>query len=1061
MKLLFGFALIITLRSQTVWFEPNQGQIKGQTEWVAHSGSVSMYITGAEVVYALPPRIPSERPQPPVYTHNIRAKFVGALPKTHAEAVEPLGSYSNYFLGRTAKDWFTGIPHYAKVRYRNLYHGIDVVYYVNGRNMEYDFNVAPGADLNQIQLAFSETPRIEKGDLIVAGLRQRRPQVYQDGREIACDYIVRDGKVQLALAEYDHSKGLTIDPVLEFSTYLGGVAEEHGFAIALDSAGYVYLAGGSQSPATPTLNPFQQTSALVLSPVVFKFSPDGQRLVYFAFIGNKSWDNANAIAVDSDGSPILFGRTRNPNFPLKNAFQSSFLAIGDTAFVSKLTPDGKSLVYSSYLGGSNRELGNGIAIDAQGNAFMTGQTNSTNFPVRNAFQANFGGGGADCFLSKVSSVGSLLWSTNFGGSGSESCYAAAVDGTGNVFIAGESNSFDLPLKNASQTFFTQRNGFTTPFVARFTTNGGLLTSSYLGGPVAGSARSVAIDAAGAVYIGGVADGRLTTKNAFQAQSAGGRNGFVLKVDGELRNIAFSTYLGGSNDDGVLGIAVDQSGNSYMTGWASSPDFPTKNSLYPFRAGGAPIPEDLFVTKLSSSGSALIYSTFFGSGGAAGTGIAVDPQGSAYVIGTTGSPSFPTKNAFQSGPGGNYDFVFAKISDGTPLAPSPLTPNPGRLLFRYTQNGTAPAPQGVMVFGATFTATTSAPWLTANTSGSNVTVSVNPVGLAPNTYNASVILNSQAATPASIDVTLTVLAPAPVLVSLDPALIPMGSNDTTITIHGSSFTSTSTLQVNSLPWTVTPVQFVDASTLKFSMPRSYFSVQYNHTVVVQNPQSALSNVLSVAVGQPAPQFTAASVANAASYAVGPLAPGEIIIVFGSNFGLQADTQVSFDNVPATLIYVTSTQLGATVPYSIAGAVNTTMVINFKGVASVPVTLAVTDSAPAIFTADASGKGQAAALNQDQTVNGISNPASVGSVVALYGTGGGALTTDSLPRLSSPVSATVGGIPAQVYYAGVAPGLVQGVMQINVQIPDGVTPAPAIPVIVTVGNASSTAITVAVQ
>jgi len=289
---------------------------------------------------------------------------------------------------------------------------------------------------------------------------------------------------------------------------------------------------------------------------------------------------------------------------------------------------------------------------------------------------------------------------------------------------------------------------------------------------------------------------------------------------------------------------------------------------------------------------------------------------------------------------------------------------------------------------------------------------------------------------------------------------MGSDDRIIVVYGSGFTSASTLQVDGIPWLVTPVQFVDGSTLKFSMPANYFSAQYNHTIAVQNPQSALSNVLSVSVGVPAPLFTSASVVNAASYAAGAVAPGEIVTVFGSNFGVLESTRVSFNDVPATLVYVTATQLAATVPYSVAGAQTTTILISSNGVTSVPVTLNVTEAVPGIFTVDASGKGQGAALNQDNTVNSESNPAPAGTVVAMYGTGGGTLTADALPRLTLRVTATAGGVPATVEYAGIAPGLVQGVIQVNIHLPAGVSGL-SVPVVVTVGDKSSPPVTIAIQ
>jgi uncharacterized protein (TIGR03437 family) len=911
-------------------------------------------------------------------------------------------------------------------------------------------------------MAYNKPVRMdENGDLLIAGLRQNRPKVFQGSREITCDYLVRNNEVRLAVAPYDHAHALTVDPVLEFSTYLGGPAEEHGFGIAMDSAGFVYLTGGAQSPASPTLNPFQNTTALILTPVVFKMTPDGQKIVYYAFVGNNSWDAANTIAVDSAGSAVISGTTSNPNFPLKNPFQTQFKAIYENAFVTKLSPDGRSLIYSSYLGGSNWDHGQAIALDAFGNAVVGGYTLSSDFPVLNASQPHFGGGYSDCFLTKVSASGALIWSTYFGGSGGDACYSVALDNAGNAYIGGSSNSQDLPLKNPIQTTTSPRTGYYTPLVAKFGSDGSLLYSSFIGGPTAGTAWSLAVVATGDIYVAGSADGQFTTKNALQSSTQSPGTGFIMGLDPTGQTIRFGTFFGGSGMDVITGFALDAVGDIYVVGWTTSSDFPSKSSFQSFKGGGV-CQCDAFAAKLSPGAQSIIYSTLLGgTNGDFGEGITLDAAGNAYLIGTTLSQDFLVKNAFQAAFGGAFDFFFAKISDNTPLAPSPLTVNPGRLLFRYTQGGTVPAPQTVTVSGPAFIAGASSAWLNVSTSGSNVSVTVNPAGLAANIYTGSISLTPQAATPASIDVTLTVLAPAPVLTSLDPTLVPMGSNDTTITVHGSGFTSSSILQVDGIPWTITPVQFVDASTLKFSMPASYFTVLYNHTIAVQNPQSALSNLLAVSIGLPAPLFTSASVLNAASYVAGAVAPGEIVTVFGSNFGVQGSTQVSFNNIPATLVYVTAAQLAATVPYSVAGAQNTTMMITSNDVSSTPVSLNVTDAVPALFTADASGTGQAAALNQDNTVNGPSNPAAVGSVVALYGTGGGTLTSDTLPRLILPVTATVGGVSATVYYAGIAPGLVQGAMQVNVQIPSGVTPGPGVPIAITVGSATSNTVTLAIR
>ncbi len=246
-----------------------------------------------------------------------------------------------------------------------------------------------------------------------------------------------------------------------------------------------------------------------------------------------------------------------------------------------------------------------------------------------------------------------------------------------------------------------------------------------------------------------------------------------------------------------------------------------------------------------------------------------------------------------------------------------------------------------------------------------------------------------------------------------------------------------------------------------LAQSYLTQPATLSFTVVNPQSAPSSPITLIVGVPAPQFTAASVVNAASYAGGAVAPGEIVTIFGSNFGTMANTQVLLGSDAAVVVFVNSTQVSATVPYSVAGVKQISLTVSSNGLASAPATLAVAPSSPAIFSADSNGKGQASAENADYTINGPSHPAAPGSFVAQYGTGGGPLTIDTPPRLMLPVSAIVGGLPAQVFYAGIAPGLIEGVMQINVAIPSAVAPGPSVPVIVTVGHAISNTVTIAIN
>ncbi|MGH9665744.1 MAG: SBBP repeat-containing protein, partial [Bryobacteraceae bacterium] len=423
--------------------------------------------------------------------HNVHMQLIGGASNAQTEGLEPLGSYSNYFLGKTEKDWFTGIPHYARVRYKNVYPGIDVVYYVKGRDVEYDFEVAPGADPTQIELAFSEPPKLENGDVIVAGLRQRKPKVFQNGREIVASYRLTDSSwIQLALASYDREKSLTIDPTLDFSSYIGGPGEDGGYGIALDSNGFIYVAGYTQSPQSPVLNPFQQPNVVASAPFLVKLSPDGSRLVYYTVLAENAWDSAFNVAVDSSGNPVIIGITESANFPLKNPFQSSFKAAVWNGFVTKFTPDGRLLIFSTYLGGSNEDSPYGLTVDPQGNIYIAGTTGSNDFPVKSAWQGAYAGG-TDCFLTKVTPAGEMIFSTYFGGIAKDFCWGVAVAQDGGAIVSGGSGSVDFPLKNAMNTQLTPRAPtYTTPVLFKFSPAGQSLSfSTFVGGPVAGGAQN--------------------------------------------------------------------------------------------------------------------------------------------------------------------------------------------------------------------------------------------------------------------------------------------------------------------------------------------------------------------------------------------------------------------------------------------------------------------------------------------------------------------------------------------------------------------------------------------
>ena len=1015
LSVLFLFSSIVRAGiAPGLWFEPNQGQAHPSVQFVARTSQGYVYLGWNQMAVQ-------------VQGKPVRMTLEGANGVAVASLEEPLGAISSYFSGQDEKNWHTGIPHYARVHYKEVYPGIDIVYYANGRDLEYDFRLQADADPTAIRLTYNEPVRSDaNGDLLIAGLRQKKPKVHQNGKEVACDYLVHDAHhVQLTLAAYDRSRSLTVDPELVFSTYLGGPGNDSADGIALDSSGFIYLGMSTQSPASPILDPFQQETVSVSQPAIFKFSPDGQRLVYYAVLNSGAWDSALNVTVDSNGSPIVVGLTRSANFPLKNPVQSMFNASIWTGFITKLTPDSRSLVYSTYFGGSNRETVNGVVVDKQGNAYFTGGTYSRDIPTKNAIQPQYGGG-SDCFIGKLSPTGNLIFSTYYGGSGTEFCSAITLASDGGVTIAGASSSADFPFKNPIQTEFTQRPLWQTPTLVKLSADGQTVVfATYFGGPTAGGAEAVSVDALGNIYTAGyVEDNLFTAKNGYQSTYPGAPCPFLAKFDSTMQKLIYATYFGGSSGGATeaFGVAVDSNGSAYIAGKATSADFPQKNSLQTF-LGGGPDNADAFVAKFDPSGSTLIYSTLLGGHNEDGLGqIALDPKGDVYAAGVTVSSDFPVENAFQPTYGGGGDGVLLELSDNTPLSPSPLTITPGRVTFQFVQGGSAPAAQTVAVTGPSFTPSASASWIAVATQASAaLSISVNPMGLAPGTYNSAVTLTPQAGTPATVDVVLTVLAPAPVLTSITPALVAIGSNATTIMIHGSGFTAQSVLLILGQAWQQTPLTLLDSGTLQITLPSQLFSAQATWPLSVQNPQSAVSNVLSLTVGPIGPQFTASSVVNAASFAAGPVAPGEIISIFGASLV----ENVSFDNTPVTPFYFSATQVNVTVPYFVAGAAT----ILQMGASLIQ--LQVAPAAPGIFAAVSAGDG----------------------IVVLYATGCGALTTDALPRCMLPVSVTVNGEPATVLYAGIAPGLVQGANQVNIQLPPDITSG-QVTIVLTAGDASST-------
>lgn len=1022
----------------SVWFEPNHGQVGGRTEWTLRAAGAWLFLTSNEVVYVLPPEGAFDpkktRGVPSLLTTNVHMRMVGGR-RVRGAGERALGGYSNYFLGKHEDEWFSGVPHFGQVRYPDVYPGIDVVYYATGRNVEYDFIVKPGAEPSAIELAFDGDLQLDgTGDLVVSmggkSLRQHRPRVFQGTNEIEASYrLTERGTVKLDVGDFDPLVSLRVDPVLDFSTYLGGPGADSLGQMKLAADGNLVLAGSTQSPASPLLDPFQQPSVVSLAPIVLKMSADGRRILFYTILGRNGWDWANALSIAGDGTIVTAGSTRSGSFPTKNAFQTEFRAIWDNAWVARLSGDGRTLIYSSYMGGSNREQMNGMTLDGAGNAYFIGNTQSGDYPTLNPLQARRSGI-MDAFLTRISPEGKILFSTYFGGEGAEGFWDVKWRKDGVLVLTGGTSSTDFPLKEPIQSTGTLRNGYNSVFLTILAEDGSAVRySSFVGGSSSGDGNKLALDSVGRIYlVGGVNDRGYPTKNPLFAE-AEGYHAFLTIFDRDGRDRQYSTLIPGL---WAQSIELDAEGGIVIGGSASSSDFPVKDSFQPFRGGGVSN-TDACLLKVSADGSTLLFSTILGgSNGEFQQGLVVAPNRVIYASGQAISTNFPVRNAYQSEAGGGSDAFIYRITDNSvmPAASAPFTVTPSRLTFRFVQGEALPAALPVVIGGLVgqVFAAPSVAWLRVTPAGLGVsgtmTFTVDPSGLPSGVHQGEVKLTPTSGEATSVVVTLTILAPAPVLSAVDPPLVFIGADDTEITLHGSGFTNKTTVQLQTIPWQLTPVRFLDSTTLKLTLPKTYFSAEYNHSITVSNPDSAVSKPVSLAVGRPAPTIANRGIVSAASYAGDVISPGEILAIFGQNF--EPGMRVSFDGLIATPLYITPTQLSVVAPPALAGAreVNVIVEMNLDW-RSTPVKIPVWPARPGLFTANASGSGQAAALNQDGSVNTPGNPAVKGEIIVLYGTGGG---VEDLP-----VKVFIDGIACEVLYAGQAPGLIAGAWQLNVRIP----------------------------
>lgn len=678
-------------------FEPNLGQTEPGVKFLSRGSGYKLFLTADEAVLLLKKsganhEIANTKPgegQPremilrseQLGSQSVLAmQLVGANRRAAVIGVAEFPGRSNYFIGNDPKNWHANVPNYAKVRYENIYPGIDLVYYGNQSQLESDFVVAPGVNPGQITLAFGEQgrqppkhylPRLDdNGDLVInvdgREVRFRKPFVYQPESEpgaqrpIQGRYVLRaDNRIGFVLGQYDRSKPLVIDPVLAYSTYLGGNDYDSGFGVAVDTSGNIVVAGTTASTNFSTANPFQSQNGGSTDVFVTKFNPSGSSLIYSTYLGGHGSDNCENLALDSSGNAYVTGFTASGNFPTKNAIQSKRTG-GQNVFLSKLDPSG-NLLFSTFYGGSGIDQAYGLAVDSSG-VYIVGSTSSVNFPVQNAFQPKLASL-EDSFLAKFTTDGSsVLYSTYLGGAGGGSIgYALAVDSSQSPYVTGQTGSPSFPLLNPFQSQKASPSGSTDIFVTKFTPAGtALVYSTYLGGTSTQSPAGIAVDSSGSAYLtGSTSSVDFPTQNPFQANNGGAFDPFVTKLNSSGNGLVYSTYLGGKANDTGIAIKVDSSGNAYVAGYSLSTNFPTTPNAFQPTTGGN---WDAVVLELNSAGSGLIYSSYLGGSGLDySTSIAIDASGNAYLTGGEASTNFPvTNNAFQSAYGGGSDDAYLAV-----------------------------------------------------------------------------------------------------------------------------------------------------------------------------------------------------------------------------------------------------------------------------------------------------------------------------------------------------------------------------------------------------------------
>lgn len=669
---------------QPLCFEANQGQVDSPARFVARGRDSLFLISPDAAQFTLYQATASGAAS----SRTVRMQFAGANGRAPVSGAEEMSGKINYFIGSDPARWRTGVAAFAQVLVGGLYPGVNLAWHGNQRRLEYDFTVAPGADPGVIAIRFEGADKLSvnsAGDLVLQlgdrEILQPKPEIYQTANGVRKSIgggfkLLGADTVAFAVGDYDRGQSLVIDPILSYSTFFGGNSGEVAWGVAVDTNGFVYVAGQTFSTAfTNWLVPpgaYQRTNSGGIQAgdaFVAKFDNLGTNLIYLTYLGGRADDAAYGLAVDAAGDAYIAGATDSADFPTKNAiytniasFSNPVVGYSADAFVAELNPGGSNLVYSTYLGGESADAAYGIALDSSGNAYVTGFTYSTNFPATNAFQKtlrcpNSVYWNANAFVTKIGTGGSpLIYSTYLGGTNFDEGFGIAVDSANCAYVTGFTASTNFPATN-----FIYQSAVT----------------NYLSGTNLISATNI-------LYNGSWLNDSTNNALPYIPYDA-----FVTKFSPSGSNLVYSTFLGGANYDVGRHIAVDAAGNAYVTGGTTSTNFPNTvtnlylhsgvtnnlNNFYYYNT----LVTNAFLSQIAWNGTnaSFGYSTVFGGTNLSidiGQSVAVDAMGNAFVVGVTSSTNFPAYPTNGSG------FLRATNSGENDVFLTVFAPNGTNLLF---------------------------------------------------------------------------------------------------------------------------------------------------------------------------------------------------------------------------------------------------------------------------------------------------------------------------------------------------------------------------------------------